>query len=196
MLNQKDKLQRFVQVVEKNAEDKCNEINAYVQQTLESQLEQISKKYSDELCERLDAESRKIKTEINRKITAIAAEDKKIVAAHKNSISDRVFDCVRERLGAFCQGEDYLSYLEHCLDKIGGVCPGESEIFVRASDTEKIEALAEKYSFVRKVTADDSIVIGGMIAVSLDGSLRIDCTLGYELEQSMEWFRANCFCNV
>ena len=196
MLNQKDKLQRFVQVVEKNAEDKCNEINAYVQQTLESQLEQISKKYSDELCERLDAESRKIKTEINRKITAIGAESKRIIACHKSSITDRVFDEVKEKLDAFCEGEEYTDYLERSIRKVNEVCTSDVQLFSKERDVETVKKLSDKFSFVKNVSADDSIGTGGIIALTVDGKVRVDCTLEYELEQSREWFRANCFAKV
>ena len=193
MLNQKDKLQRFVQVVEKNANDKCNEINAHIQSVLESQLEEIEKQYSEELSRKLEAESRKTRTEINRKITAIGAESRKITAECRNSICDRVFDEVKQKLLGFCDSEDYCVYLERCLEKVGEVCCGEMLILAKSAHTDKVKALSEKFSFVKQVSADDSIDLGGIVAVSLDGSVKIDCTLGYEMQQSREWFRACCF---
>lgn len=196
MLNQKDKLQRFVQVVEKNANDKCNEINANIQFVLESQLEQIRKQYSDELSKKLEASERKTRTEINRKIAAISAESKKIIAGHRNSISDRVFDEVNRRLQQFCESEEYSAYLEVCLEKVSAICSGDAQIFTRAEDNERVRRLSEKFSFVKSVSTDESISIGGIVAVTLDGRVKYDCTLGHELEQSREWFRADCFGNV
>ena len=196
MLNQKDKLQRFVQVVEKNANDKCNEINANIQFVLESQLEQIRKQYSDELSKKLEASERKTRTEINRKIATISAESKKIIAEHRNSISDRVFDEVKRRLQQFCESAEYSAYLEGCLEKVSVICSGDAQIFTRAEDNERVRRLSEKFSFVKSVSTDESISIGGIVAVTLDGRVKYDCTLGHELEQSREWFRADCFGNV
>ena len=196
MLNQKDKLQRFVQVVEKNANDKCNEINANIQFVLESQLEQIRKQYSDELSKKLEASERKTRTEINRKIATISAESKKIIAEHRNSISDRVFDEVNRRLQQFCESEEYSAYLEGCLEKVSVICSGDAQIFTRAEDNERVRRLSEKFSFVKSISTDESISIGGIVAVTLDGRVKYDCTLGHELEQSREWFRADCFGNV
>ena len=193
MLNQKEKFEGFAQVINKDAEKICAEIDSQVQSTMLSQMAEIEKNAADELERRLRAEENKTNTEINKRVCAIEAQRKKLVSCRRDQICREVLDAVGEKLKAFSERAEYDGYLERNLVRASQILGMNFNVSVRQQDEERVKAIAARMPEILQVKTDDSIKLGGFVADSSDGSVRADCTIDSELGQQREWFILNFF---
>lgn len=196
MLNQNDKFERFAQVINENADEKCEQINSQIQSVLQEQLTSMENSAAEELDRRLRADNKKIQVEINKKITAIEAQRKRIIARHRDEICEKVFDDVREKLRQFCLSQEYNEYLERAVMQVKDKLEVSFSVYVRHQDVEKMKEIAAHIPEVLTVETDNTVVLGGFVAVTKDGNVRVDCTVESDLEQQKEWFMANSFSAV
>lgn len=193
MLNQKEKFEGFAQVINNDADEICAQIDAQVQSTLLRQLAAIEKSAQAELERKLKAEEKKINTQINKRVCAIEAERKKLISHRREEICSEVLCAVRERIEKFCEGEGYDEYLKRNLKKAAQLLGVNFGVLVRIQDEARVRSIAAEMPEILQVKTDESIKLGGFVAVAADDSVRADCTIDTELIQQREWFVLNSF---
>lgn len=188
MLNQKDKFDRFAEVINKNADKQCRKIEKETEKIRKKELDRITAECTKEFENRLNYEFLKVDTALNKEISRVNAESKKYLADYRDSITDKVFSCAKQELMTFTTGEGYAEFLKESIKLIeeNFSLNGTEEycLYVRQQDEEAVRKMTEKQLHI-----SGEILIGGIIGKSCDGKVKIDDSLDTRLEAQREWFK-------
>ncbi|MGN0446943.1 MAG: V-type ATP synthase subunit E [Acutalibacteraceae bacterium] len=188
MLNQKDKLDLFADVINKTAAQQVRVIEKQIEVLGKKQLEEIEKLTEKEFSEIENYEMQKLYTKAKSEASCLSLEGKKERAAYRQSLENKVFDLVKERLSAFSETVSYTSFLEKSLDEILSFTKNEPlKLFVREKDEAVIKELLSKKGIKAQVVTDSSNSLGGIKAEST--AFTVDDSLDARLQGQREWFR-------
>lgn len=188
MLNQKDKLDLFADVINKTAAQQVRVIEKQIEVLGKKQLEEIEKLTEKEFAEIENYEMQKLCTKAKSEASRLSLEGKKERAAYRQSLENKVFDLVKERLSAFSETVSYTSFLEKSLDEILSVTKNEPlKLFVREKDEAVIKELLSQKGIKAQVVTDSSNSLGGIKAEST--AFTVDDSLDARLQGQREWFR-------
>ncbi|MCM1365006.1 MAG: V-type proton ATPase subunit E [Faecalibacterium sp.] len=191
MLNQNDKIERFAEVINQNAQDKCKKINKRADKFKKEQFKKLEDQAKEELNSRLNFELDRLSAETNGEISRLQNEIKLKVVARRDEITAEVFKKAAEKIAAFTETDEYKVFLESSIktliDKIGE----EVILFAKEADADAVKAIALSYSAVKQVRPLKKIKIGGVAAASIDETVFVDDTLDERLASQKEWFMAS-----
>ncbi len=141
---------------------------------------------NDELKD-LRTERARVESKLRKDISKCDYDMKKAVLAHRAGIIDGFFDELKEQLKDFAASEVYAEYLKRCLDKIRSSISLDEDTVVcaRECDVELVRTLTSC-----KVTADNSIILGGLTAWCKEKNLFVDASLDSALAAEKEAFSA------
>ena len=187
MLNQNDKIERFSEIINKNALAQCKKIEKQTEKFRKEQLRELETKAKSELDSRLEYEAQRITTQKGSKISALISESRKNLAAKREEITACVFKKVEERLSAFAESDAYLPFLKKSIEAL--VCEvGEGAVvYVRKADLEKCRAFS--VDGVERFEESSKIKLGGTAASNKAGTVFAVDTLESRLEEQREAFK-------
>ncbi len=164
MLNQNDKIERFSEIINKNALAQCKKIEKQTEKFRKEQLKDLESKANAELQSRLGYEAQRITTQTGSRISALNAQSKKNLAQKREDITAAVFEKVKEKLVYFTKSDDYEAFLRKSIvslvEEIGSGCV----VYVRESD---LALCKEKLSDIEGIKAfekSEKIKLGGAAA--------------------------------
>lgn len=190
MLNQNDKIERFADVINKNAQAQCKKIEKRAEKFKKEQLSSLEKQSKQELEGRLNFEIDRISAEINGEITRLQNESKLKIAARRSEITAEVFSKASNQLAAFTASDKYKPFIESSIKALSEQIDGNIIIFAKSDDVETVKAIAAAYDEIKDVMLLGSISIGGIAASSEDETVFVDDTLDSRLAAQKEWFMA------
>lgn len=164
MLNQNDKIERFSEIINKNALAQCKKIEKQTEKFRKEQLQELESKAKAELQNRLGYEAQRIKTQTGSKISAINAESKKNLAEKREEITSAVFEKVKEKLTSFTKTAEYEAFLQKSVSALAEEIGENAIVYVRESD---LPLCKEKLSGIKGIKAfekSDKIKLGGAAA--------------------------------
>ena len=110
------------------------------------------------------------------------AETKRAVLAHRKELIEQFFEQTRQELCAFAQSAEYGEWLARAVKRAFAELGENAVISAAPRDIERVKALAAN------VTADGSVMIGGIRAQNAAGTLSGDYTLDSALEEEKRAF--------
>ena len=112
-------------------------------------------------------------------------EQKKTVLMYRNDLIDSFFSDIEKKLREFAASDDYDGYLKRSLEKIRATIALDSAtiIYARPCDIDKVRSMTSC-----EVTADSSIILGGLRAVCRVKNVLCDVTLDIALEDEKRGF--------
>ncbi|MEB3807175.1 MAG: hypothetical protein GSR73_06645 [Desulfurococcales archaeon] len=174
-----------------------------VERELEKAIKQLSeakaaaeKLINDSYTSNLREAEKKLKEEFARAeeqlkslISVLELELKSKVSEAKNKYIDEVLEKARAKIKEAKRGADwYNNYMENIIKKLSGEVEGEMMVLTAPEDRELVQDLIEKYGGGKLKLSEDTVdILGGVIAVSPDGSTRVDYSL--DLLVKMEEYR-------
>ncbi|MCE4600873.1 MAG: hypothetical protein F7C38_04830 [Desulfurococcales archaeon] len=174
-----------------------------VERELEKAIKQLSeakaaaeKLIRDSYTSNLREAEKKLKEEFARAeeqlkslISVLELELKSKVSEAKNKYIDEVLEKAKARIKEAKRGADwYNSYMENIIKKLSGEVESEMMVLTAPEDRELVQGLLEKYGGGKLKLSEDAVdILGGIIAVSPDGSTRVDYSL--DLLVKMEEYR-------
>lgn len=164
MLNQNDKIERFSEIINKNALAQCKKIEKQTEKFRKEQLAALEKKAKAELQSRLDYEAQRINTQTGSRISALNAQSKKNLAQKREEITSAVFEKVKEKLASFAKTAQYEAFLEKSVSALAEEIGENAIIYVRESD---LALCKEKFLGIKGVKAfekSNKIKLGGAAA--------------------------------
>lgn len=188
MLNQNDKIERFAEVINKNAQAKCKKIQKSAEKYRKERLKEIETQSAKELDAKLKFELDRISSETNGAISSFQSENKLKIVARRDEITAQVFENAEKRLVSFAASSEYDAFLERSVKAITENFDGAVIIYARKADIEKVKALCEKDVKVKEVKESDKIKIGGIFASDENETVFADDTLEERLAAQKEWF--------
>lgn len=189
MINQSDKIERFAEVINENAQKQCKKIEKQTSKFKKRQRVLIESEISAEAERGLSYEIGRLRTEINREISKMQRESTLSVCKRRSEIEQEVFSAVRERLVSFAKTEEYKAYLSRCISELFGAADGRLKIFVRECDVPEAEKIAASLSKDAEIVSSPEIIIGGAAAENENGTVFVNNTLEAGLERQREEFR-------
>lgn len=164
MLNQNDKIERFSEIINKNALAQCKKIEKQTEKFRKEQLGELESKAKAELESRLGYEAQRIKTQTGSRISALNAQSKKRLAQKREEITAAVFEKVKEKLSAFAKTAEYEAFLKKSVSALAEEIGENAIIYVKESD---LALCNEKLSGIKGVKAfekSEKIKLGGAAA--------------------------------
>ncbi len=187
MLNQNDKIERFSEIINKNALAQCKKIEKQTEKFRKEQLKELETKAKTELEGRLEYEAQRITTQKGSKISSLVSESRKNLAAKREEITACVFKKVEEKLSAFAKSDAYPQFLKKSVEALVEEVGEGAVVYVRKSDLEKCRALSVRG--VGRFEESSKIRLGGAMASNSSGTVFAVDTLESRLEEQKEAFK-------
>ncbi|MGN1444630.1 MAG: V-type ATP synthase subunit E [Acutalibacteraceae bacterium] len=190
MINQYDKLERFAEVINKNAMAQCKKIDKQTAKLRKKQLAEIEAEITGETDKKLTYETERLRNQTNREISALKQESTRKLHQYRDEITESVFKKAEEKLVEFTKSDQYDNYLYECIKQLILAVDGKLTLLVRDCDVEKAKKCVSQLSPESEVKASADIRIGGACAVNADETVFADNTLEESLEKQREVFMA------
>ena len=189
-MNQNDRLARFAEEINKNAEAQCKKIRSKTERATNQQIAEYEASSKAEFESRVDYEIKRLQMETNREIAAYRFELRQAALAHRQAIMDRVFARAKDRLLAFCEGEAYAALLRDCIEKLCGAIGEQAVIRVCPRDLALAEKLCKDLPGVLRVETDETIEIGLAAACNENETILLSDSFDSRLESQKQEFMA------
>ncbi len=189
MLNQNDKIERFSEIINKNALSQCKNIEKQTEKFRKEQLKDLESKAKAELESRLEYEAQRITTRKGSRISALVSQSKKNLAKKREEITSSVFEKVNEKLAAFTKSADYVSFLRKSITSLVAEIGDGAVIYVRESD---LPLCREKLADIKGVAAFEKsgdIKLGGASASNAERTVFAVDTLESRVAAQRELFK-------
>lgn len=190
MLNQNDKLERFAEIINKNALAQCKKIEKQTEKFRKEQLKELEGKAKAELESRLEYEAQRIRTQTGSKISSLVSESKKSLAQKREEITERVFEQVREQLVAFSKTEEYKAFLKRVVEALLLEIGENAVVYVREEDLAFCESELSKAGSSVRFEKSGEIKLGGASASNPERTVFAVDTLESRLASQREVFMA------
>lgn len=179
-----EKLKLFRVAINHQADDDIAVINKIAMEKRAAAKKAGKSTANDELKD-LRAERARAESKLRKDITKCDYETRKAVLAHRTKLIEAFFEELSVELMDFAKSDRYEAYLKRCLDKIRSSISLDADTIIctRECDIEIVRTLTSC-----KVTADNSIRLGGLTAWCREKNLFVDVTLDNALADEREAF--------
>lgn len=193
MDNQEQKLSKFVQAINRDAENRRARILDEAEEFRRQELQKAEDAALTEAYHLIQDEIAQMRRRIRHESSMRMMEKHRAVLLRREEITSEVFAEAQKRVLAFTQTEPYTQYLTQCAREAASMM-ADSPVIVRmkAEELKKYQelispAFAGDCSFL---TSDD-ILLGGMLIECPEKGLVVDETLDSRLESERTWFSAH-----
>lgn len=195
-MNEKTKESKFLDAINKYAEQQkaqiTQEIEDYKNTKIEQATEQGLQDAYDLIREDISRRKAVIVNDLAKKELALRNE----LFYERQTLADKVFDEAKQKLVAFTETDDYNRFLGRSLAEIKVKCgTARCDIAIAPSDEDKRGLIADVFPDAR-ITADPHILIGGVKANCPELGILMDDTLDSRLEEQRGWFIETCSMKV
>ena len=195
-MNEKTKESKFLDAINKYAEQQkaqiTQEIEDYKNTKIEQATEQGLQDAYDLIREDISRRKAVIVNDLAKKELALRNE----LFYERQTLADKVFDEARQKLVAFTKTDDYNRFLGRSLAEIKVKCgTARCDIAIAPTDEDKRGLIADVFPDAR-ITADPHILIGGVKANCPELGILMDDTLDSRLEEQRVWFIETCSMKV
>ena len=195
-MDQKAKIDRFVEAIMKESEKKRELIEQETKQYIKDEISKCESQLKRESYTFMQKRSSAIREDIGREIAEKQLEGRKALFRRRTEITDDVFNKTALKLTAFTQTPEYKDFLIRSAKKLSELFNGGVVLYVRPADVKLAQAAAGGIFSDINVQEDNSIAIGGFKASDKDGKIIADDTLDIRLESKRGWFAENSGLNV
>lgn len=190
MLERDERIAKFLDAIEKDAQERRRQIEAQVDKANAEALERAKAAAQAQAQQLIRKELYKRRVAVNQKFAKEAASLRAALAGRRTEIADKVFQDAGQSLCAFTEKPEYNAFLSESAARCAALLPqGEAAVLlVREADLTLADALRAAFGRPCEVRADDSIRIGGLKASCEAKGLVADDTLDNRLQNQRGWF--------
>lgn len=191
MANSEEKIQTFLQAIDRHAQEQREQIHREVEAFKSQRLHTVEQEVLREAYGLVRKERAELRDELSREMSGRYVKAKAELLTRRQEILSEVFAAAREKLLAFAQSDDYPAYLNRVLDELLTVLPADGSVFfLRPQDEPLLPALRERCPQSRFET-DAAITLGGIRGENEQRGLVADDTLDEKLNSQHAWFVEN-----
>lgn len=185
-----EKLQKFIEAVNDDIDVKVSELLKEAEEERKNIISAAEAESENTAEKHLTASQKKTGNKYVRDISKAELEMKKEVLRHREELSDKIFDVVKERISEYRTTAAYFDGLAKTLLLLN--ITGNAEVRLAAEDMKYAEALKKvvKSADVTFVS-DDTIKLGGLSVYSKDKGTIIDKTFDLAAEEQRNSFVAS-----
>lgn len=178
MINAEEKLAMMRESILSETKQKADKLVSDAENESSRIVLEASDKYYADAQKSIESENAAIAGKYAKQTAAMRSQVQKDILMHRNMLTEKLFDGVREKLKEFRQTKEYKEYIVRCISDYKKSYDIENaEIRVSAEDMQRAEELFEGLPKSVKITCDDTIVLGGVkirpanVGVICDGTL-------------------------
>lgn len=169
----------------------------------QERLQELSEKLYSEKAAALENEIRskyeslvsyeleKQRVAVNKRASALEAENKAALAVLRRKVTDEVFRTAQNRIEEFVASDAYAPFLVQSTLAVSKLYEGAAEIRLRKEDAPLKQSLAETFGKPVSFAYDESIRLGGIKVHFKNAAVLVDDTLDARLETAKEEFIKN-----
>lgn len=187
MKNETEKLNKFKLAVFSQVEQQAQDIVSQAQAQQKEQLDAAKQETQSSVTAQLAAIDKEYEAEKIRSISSRKLQAQRNILSHRSEMINKVFEGVCKSLEEFCKSEGYKQELKQRLDKCAKQLDGkEATAYFAKRDLELGKELCKDTGFTPQQS--QSIVLGGVMVVSEQTGIALDCTFDSTLEQEKQSF--------
>jgi len=181
------KLQRFIDAVNSEIDDKITELLNEAEEEKKAILDGAQKESEQAAERRLEENKKKCSTMFVRDISKAEMDMKKQVLTHRDELTLKLFNDVKNKLISYKSDQKYVDYLIKTIIKLN--LTGEAIINLSPDDLKYCDILkkalkSDKISFA----ADEHIKIGGLSVYNKENGTITDKTFDLAVEEQKQLF--------
>ena len=195
-MEQKAKIDRFVEAIMKESEKKRELIEQETQQYINDEISKCEAQLKRESYTFMQKRSSAIREDIGREIAEKQLEGRKSLFRRRTEKTEDECSKAALRLTAFTQTPEYKDFLVRSAKKLSELFKNDVVLYARPADVKLAQAVAGSVFSDYEIKEDDSISIGGFKASDKNKKIIADDTLDIRLESQRGWFAENSGLNV
>ena len=190
MLEQDERIAKFLGAIDKDAQERRRQIEAQVDKANEEALERARADAQTQAQQLISRELYKRRVALNQRVAKEEADLRAALAGRRTEIADQIFSDAAKALSEFTGKPEYKRFLSDSAVRCAALLPqGEVVVLsVREADLAYADALRAAFDRDCEVRADASIRIGGLKASCEAKGLLADDTLDSRLQDQRGWF--------
>ncbi len=192
MLEPQDRMNKFLDAIEKEAQDKRKAIGAELDRRYQTEVAKAQKAANVEAAAVLKKETARINEVNNARVAEFTTALRTKLSGQRTQILRDILEQAGNKLAAFTKTEDYLPFLEESLKVLAPSFQSPDTIlFLHPNDMKLADTLLSLLGCGR-AEPDETIRWGGLKLRSEALRRAADDTLETRLLEQREWLKANC----
>ncbi|MBQ1389018.1 MAG: hypothetical protein IIY78_05265 [Clostridia bacterium] len=188
MIDANSKANRFLEAIEKYAEQQRTEMREEIEAFRKEQLEEANNEGTNAAFVFIQEQKAEFKAALAKETALKETQKKRELFAKRSKMANEVFDEAASRLKKFTKTEKYKEYMATSARLISGKLDGKSCVISIAPKDSGFEQLIKSIMPNCVVKPDESILIGGISCLCEELSIVIDDTLDTKLEDRKQRF--------
>ena len=185
MISDAENLDKFIKAINRAAEKAVTKVRKETAAYVDSGLQQARELARQEITAAQFTELDKLTERNNADLSEAERQETQRLLQRRREIENEVFEEAQKRVAALVGSEQYKDFLTASAKKLRGLFKGNAVFYIRPEDEMYKSALRD---ICGEVQTDKSIVLGGIKAVSADGTLAADDTLDSRLAACRQAF--------
>lgn len=179
------KAERFRQVINSDAEARCNKIKKDVDEYIENELKKARRLARQNVRHIRSSEFDRLNEEINAELSETETKGIEKLVERRSEITEKVFSQAEAKIKAFTQSDSYRDFILNSVSKIKSVI-GDSAIIILSPDDKRFES--EIKALGCEIRYDEDIKLGGCKGENPVTAMTADDTLDERLEAEKQNF--------
>ena len=191
MQSQEEKLSLFIKAINDYAEKQRLRILYEMDEQSSEALSRAEKEALSDAYRLIQRETADVRGSIATELSSRELAGRRKLFEQRVAIEKKIFDEAAAKLRQFAASKEYDGYLEKAAAsarKAFDAAPDGTVFRLRPSDMERAGLIEKAYGAKCEFAADESIHLGGLLAMNGALGVALDVTLDARLEDQHEWF--------
>lgn len=189
----KEKLRQFENAILDETNQKISQLEEEVKEYEKREIEKAKNDDYNRMFNYMQDKVQEIKNKYRQDVTKYELQTKRSIFMYRNSLAEKVFDEVCEKLTDFTKSDKYFDYLVNKIEESFKVFPCDrAKLLVCKKDLEIALKLQQQISQIEEVVTDRKNTLGGFTLVNEEKGLLIDQTFSALIEEEKQKFYSLC----
>lgn len=191
MIDANSKTNRFLEAIEKYAEQQRSEMRAEVEEFRREQLDAANEEGTAAAFKFIQEQKQEFKASLAKEAALKETQKKRELFEKRNEMAQSVFRAAEKRLVDFTKTGKYKEYISTSARMIGEKLGGKKAVVSMAPKDKSLESVVKKELPGCEIVYDESIGIGGIRCACPELSIILDDTLDSKFEDRKRLFIEN-----
>lgn len=188
MLSQDEQIAKFVEAINNNAQKMCKTIEKETLKYFTAEAEKLEKQAKKLVKSRVEYSENEINQAFNKNIAKYKSDLRLSLIKKREGLVSEVFDSVKEKICAFTETQEYISFLQNSLSQMMKYSDGDLTVFAKSGDIEKVKTACDRLNINCVIEEDSTILLGGIKARNQSADKVFDDTLDERINEQKENF--------
>lgn len=188
-LFQENAYQYFKKEIEETGNKKIKKLEEEIESIKSKSLMALQTEIEDTITRAKDNELNELNLEQSTQINRVKVSVNKEIIKKKRDLLESVLLEVKQKLLKFVKTDEYKEKMILTIKKIDAhFCGKEIQFKIKKNDKVLRDLIKQNFMNKYEIIEDDSIIIGGFMAICLEKGIMTDQTIDSSLEERKKWF--------